>query len=107
MSGRGRRSSYCGGRGNDNRGGRGRGRGKNYSGTIRTTKRGLCNSIGTSVFDYIQKSAAEQTRSSWEKLLQYVGENYGQDISNYLQNKLTVNLVEPIHALEVIAQHIN
>ena len=58
------------------------------------------------MFDYVQKSAADQTRSSWEKLVQYVGTNYGQDISNVLQNKLTVNLVEPIHAPEVIERHI-
>ena len=32
--------------------------------------------------------------------------NYGQDISNELQNKLTVNLVEPVHAPEVIERHI-
>ena len=38
--------------------------------------------------------------------MQYVGTNYGQDISNELQNKLTVNLVEPVHAPEVIARHI-
>ena len=38
--------------------------------------------------------------------MQYVGTNYGQDIINELQNKLTVNLVEPVHAPEVIAQHI-
>ena len=71
-----------------------------------TTKRGLGNALGTSVFDYDQKSAAEQTRSSWEKLVQYVGTNYGQEISNELQNKLAVNLVEPVHAPEVIERHI-
>ena len=37
--------------------------------------------------------------------MQYVGKNYGQDISNELQNKITVNLVEPIHTSEVIARH--
>ena len=95
-------SSYRGGRGNGNRGGRGRGRGHNYSGRRSTTKRGLCNALGTSVFDYSQKSAADQTRSSWEKLVQYVGTNYGQEISNELQNKLTVNFVEPFLAPEVI-----
>ena len=58
------------------------------------------------MFDYGQKSASDQTISSWDKLVQYVGTNYGQDISNELQNKLTVNLVEPVHAPEVIAQHI-
>ena len=38
--------------------------------------------------------------------MQYVGTNYGQDISNELQNKLTVYLVEPVHVPEVIARHI-
>ena len=106
MRGRGGRSSYPGGRGNDNRYGRGRGQGHSYSGTSRTTTRGLCNALGISVFDHSQKSAADQTRSSWDKLVQYVGMNYGQDISNELKNKLSVNLVETVHASEVIAQHI-
>ena len=70
-----------------------------------TTNRGLYNALGTSVFDYDQKLAAYQTRSSWEKFVQYVVTNYGQDISNELQNKLTVNLVEPVHAPEVIERH--
>ena len=106
MSGRGGRISYRGGRGNGNYGRRGIGQGHNYSGKSSTTKRGLCNNIGTRVFYYGQKSAADQTRSSWYKLVQYVGTNYGQDISNELQNKLTVKLVEPVHAPEVIARHI-
>ena len=94
MSGRGGRSSHPGGRGNRNRGGRGRVRGHNYSVTSSTTNRVLCNALGTRFFNYGQKLAADQTRSSWEKLVQYVGTDYGQDISNELQNKLTVNLVE-------------
>ena len=106
MSGRGGRNSYRGGWWNGNCGERGRGQGHNYSGTSSTTKRGLCNALGTSVFDYGQKSAADQTRSSWEKRVQYVGTNYGQEISNELQNKLTVNLVEPVHVPEVIERHI-
>ena len=106
MRGREGRISYCSGRGNVNCGGRGRGLGNNYSGMISNTKRGLCNALGISVLNYGQKPAAYQTRSSWEKLVQYVGTNYGQDISNELQNKLTVNLVEPVHAPEVIERHI-
>ena len=105
ISGIGGRIPYRGGRGSGNRGRRGRGRGHNYSETISTYKKGLCNDLGTSVFDYGKKSAAYQTRSSWEKLVQYVGTNYGQDISNELQNKITVNLVEPVHATEVIERH--
>jgi hypothetical protein len=76
MSGRG------GGR-NNGRGGRGgRGQVHNYTGSANTTKKGMCANLGTNVFDYGQKSAAYIMRTSWEKLVQYVGTNYGQDISN-------------------------
>ena len=105
MSGKGGRIPYRGGYGNGNRVGRGKIRGHNYCGTIREANRGLCNALGTGVFDYCQKLAEYQIRSSWEKLVQYVGTNYGQDISNKLQNKIIVNLVEPVHALDVIARH--
>jgi hypothetical protein len=98
MTGRGGRSGNRGGRGNGGRGGRGRGRGqKNYTGTVSALKRGLCTTLGTNVFDYSQKSAADQMRTSWEKLVQYVGTNYGQDISNELQNMATVTFTQPVH----------
>jgi hypothetical protein len=45
-------------------------------------------------------------RTSWENLAQYVGTNYGQDISNELQNKITVILVEPVHTDDVLLKHI-
>jgi hypothetical protein len=104
MSGRGR-SSGRGGRGNSGHGGRGRGRGQNYAGAASALKRGLCTTLGTNVFDYGQKAAADQMRTSWEKLVQYVGTTYGQDISNELQNKLTVAIDEPVHTTEVITRH--
>jgi hypothetical protein len=44
-------------------------------------------------------------RTSWEKLVQYIGTNYGQDISNELQNKLTVTLAKPVHTPAVITRH--
>jgi hypothetical protein len=34
-----------------------------------------------------------------------MGTNYGQDISNELQNKILVMLTEPVHTLEVLARH--
>jgi hypothetical protein len=44
-------------------------------------------------------------RSSWEQLAQYVGTNYGQDISNELQSKITVILIEPVHTDDVLLKH--
>jgi hypothetical protein len=58
------------------------------------------------VFYYGQKSAADQMRTSWEKLAQYVGTNYDQDISSELQNKITVIIVEPVHTDDVLLKHI-
>jgi hypothetical protein len=83
-SGRGGRNNGLIGRGRagSGSGGRGRGRGQNYNGPANAAKRGLCTNLGTNVFDYGQKSAADQMQNSWEKLVQYVGTNYGQDINN-------------------------
>jgi hypothetical protein len=67
--------------------------------------KGLCANLGTNVFDYGQKSSSDQMRTSWEKLAQYVGTNYGQDISNELQNKITIILVEPVHTDDVLLKH--
>jgi hypothetical protein len=65
----------------------------------------MCTHLGTNVFDYGQKSAADQVQTSWEKLVQYVGTNYGQDINNKLQNKVWVILTEPAHTDDVLARH--
>jgi hypothetical protein len=51
-----------------------------------------------------------QLRIRWElrgkqKLVQFVGTNYGQDISNELQNKIPVILPKPVHTPEVLARH--
>jgi hypothetical protein len=37
--------------------------------------------------------------------MQYVGTNYGQDISNELQNKITVIVIESVHTDYVMVRH--
>ena len=44
-------------------------------------------------------------RTSWEKLVQYVGTSYGHDISNDLQNKLAGVLPEPEYELSILMRH--
>jgi hypothetical protein len=68
-------------------------------------KIGICTNLGTNVFDYSQKSAADQIRTSWEKLVQYVGTSYGQDINNELQNKINVIIFDPVHTDDVLMRH--
>jgi hypothetical protein len=103
MTGRGRGGSHSG-RGGE-RGGHGCRRGQNYTGARMEAKSGLCAALGINVFDYGHRAAADQMRTSWEKLLQFVGTNYGQDISNELQNKIPVILSESVHTPEVLARH--
>jgi hypothetical protein len=107
MSGRGGRNNGRGGRGRGGtgRGGSGRGRGQNYTGSANEANIGFSTNIDTNVFDYGQKSAADQMRTSWEKFLQYVGTNYGQDINNELQNKITVILVKPVQTDDFLMRH--
>jgi hypothetical protein len=65
----------------------------------------MCDNLRTNFSDYGQKSAADLMRTSWEKLVNYVGTNYGQDISNELQNKIYVDIIEPVHSAEVLRKH--
>jgi hypothetical protein len=44
-------------------------------------------------------------RTSWEKLVQYVGTNYGQDINTEFQNKITVVIIEPVHTDDFLMRH--
>ena len=105
MSDRGGRSS-CGG-GCNSCSGRGRGvRGQNYSGAgTGGGKQGLCSALGKNVIDYGQEASADQMRTSWEKLVQYVETSYGHDISNELQNKIAVVLPEPEYELAILPRH--
>jgi hypothetical protein len=103
MSGRGGRG-YRGGRGDSGSGGRGRGRGQNSTGTGSVAKKGLCMTLGTNVFDHGQKAAADQMRTTWDKLVQHVGTSHGQDISDELQNKKTVT-IQPAHTADVLSRH--
>jgi hypothetical protein len=65
----------------------------------------MYTNLGTNVCDYGQKSAADQMRTSWENLVQYVGTNYGQDINNELQNNITVVIIKHVHTNDVLARH--
>jgi hypothetical protein len=110
MSGRaaGRGQGNRGGRDGNNRGrSRGRGRGNNYSGTSSATSKhiGLCSALGNHVFDYGQKGAAGQMRTTWEKIVHHVGTIYWHAISNELQNRKPVTILEPTYTQQVLDKH--
>jgi hypothetical protein len=96
MSGRGGRGrGGCGGRA-----GRGPGgvRGNAYTGgRVKTTKVGLCKDLEGNVFDFGTTSAVDQMQISQEKIAQYIGAKYGEDIANKLQNKTRIVLSAPAY----------
>jgi hypothetical protein len=108
LSGRGGRQGRGNRGGRDgNHGGRGRGqaRGSSYSASTAIKHKGLCAALGNHVFDYGQKGAADQMRTTWEKIVHHVGTIYGHDIGNKLQNKKTVIIDEPKHSQEILDKH--
>ena len=100
--GRGYRSNRDGNRG---RRSRGRGRGNSYVSTAVAKHKGLCAALGNHVFDYGQKGAADQMRTTWEKIVHHVGTIYRHDISNKLQNRKTLKIEEPTHTQSVLDKH--
>ncbi len=104
MSGRGGRG--CGGRGDRAGRGLGGGRGNAYSGGKRkTTKVGLCKDLKGSVFNFGTTSAANQMGIMQEKIAQYIGAKYGEDIANKLQNKTRVVLSAPTYSSVMLTCH--
>jgi hypothetical protein len=79
--------------------------GQNYTGARMVAKSGLCAALSNNVFNYGHRAAADQMRTLREKLVQFIGTNYRQDISNELQNKIPVMLTKPVHTLEILARH--
>ncbi len=93
--------SVRGGRGRGGQGGRagkgpGNGRGKAYTGgRVKTTKVGLCKDLEGNMFDFGTRSTADQMQILQEKIAQYIGAKYGEDIANELQNKTRIALSAP------------
>ena len=93
--------------GRDGRGGAGRnGRGNGYPTKPKTIKTGLCKELDGHVFEYGGHGAADTMRTTMEKLHQYVGVKYGEDIANELKNRATVVVTPPKYSLAIKARHV-
>ncbi len=66
--------------------GSGRGRGAGYTSKPKTLNVGLCKELENHIFDYGISNAANLMRTMQEKIAQYVGIKYGEDIANELTN---------------------
>ena len=98
MRERGNRSA---GRGRGGRGGR---RGNNYNRPTSTSK-GQCSDLGNHVFDYGHNAAADQMRTTWDKIVLHVCIEYGSDISTELRTRQTRIISPPEHTKQVLEDH--
>lgn len=109
MAGRGGKS----GRSARNAGGRGRSTGRGgarassttTTTTVKSTQKGLCAELEGNVFDIGQRTSADLLRTTLEKLIQYVGTKYGEDIAGELENRQVATTAPPQHTAEVLRKH--
>ena len=102
--GRGRNAAHKG-HGAANGRGNGRGRGAGYTSKPKTGKVGLCKELENHIFDYGVHNAADLMRTTQEKIAQYVGIKYGEDIANELTNKTTVTVAPPVYSAAILLRH--
>jgi hypothetical protein len=57
------------------------------------------------VFNYGQKGAADQSRTTWEKIVHHVGTIHGHDISNELLNRKEIPIEKPDYPQDILDQH--
>lgn len=60
-----------------------------------TTKAGANKTLGSHVFDYGNKNAADQMATTWENIIVLAGSTMGEDICNELRNEKAVIIPRP------------
>ena len=59
------------------------------------------------IFDYSMRNVADQMRTSWDKISEYVGTECGNDIANELKNKRELVIPEPTYSNQVQTRQTN
>jgi hypothetical protein len=68
-------------------------------------KVGLYKELENHIFDYGISNAANNMRTTQEKITQYVGIKYEEDIANELTNKTTVIVAPPVYSAAIMLRH--
>jgi hypothetical protein len=66
---------------------------------------GLCKKLEGHIFDYSGHGAANTMRVTQEKIQQYVGIKFGEDIANKIKNKKLVVLTPPKYSNAIKLRH--
>jgi hypothetical protein len=69
------------------------------------SKVGLCKELENNIFDYGIPNAADLMRTMQEKIGQYIGIKYGEDIANKFTNKATVTIPPPLYSTMILLRH--
>ncbi len=81
-------------------------RGSGYSSKPKTTKVGLLKELEGKVFDYGGHRAAYTMGVTQEKIQQYIGIKYSEDIGNELKNKVQVVIKPPEYSKAIEKSHV-
>jgi hypothetical protein len=104
FAGRGQNSGRAG-RGPENDRGQGPGHGTGYTSKPKTSKVGLCKELENNVINYGIPNATDLMCTTQEKIGQYIGIKYGEDIANELTNKAMVTIPPPVYSTAILLRH--
>jgi hypothetical protein len=65
----------------------------------------MCAELHHHIFDYGVANAADLLRTTQEKIAQYVGSKYGEDIANEVTNKQAVVVPPPQYSAAIMTRH--
>lgn len=94
-----------GGRAGRGRGGRGYARTRSSASTSKASNTGLSKDLDAHIFDYGKRGSADQLRTTWDKIIKYVGSTLGEHIGTELRNKRTYVIPEPEFPQDVLDRH--
>jgi hypothetical protein len=69
------------------------------------SKVGLCKELKSNIFNYGISNPADLMGTTQEKIGQYIGIKYGEDIANKLTNKTTVTIPPPVYSTVILLRH--
>ena len=100
-----------GGSGRGIRSGRGRGihAGRVHHANFRKekAKSGLSKALGKYFFTYGENNSVDKIRTIWEKFVQHIGIDLGQDISTELRTRTQMVIQDPTHSQEILDIHMH
>ena len=73
-----------------------------YTSKPKRSKVGLCKELVNNIFDYGVPNAANLMQTTQEKIGQYVGIKYGEDIANELTNKTPVTIPPLVYSTAIL-----